>query len=289
MRSSRPESSGSTRTDRSGGGFAWNPAANRPRMMNGPTMRATINRGWRSTWRISFPANAKMVVSDLIRLPSHQRSVVVDDPDEHVVELRDDSLDFLQLGTRLLGGSGRKRNGRSGVGDRESDFSGASISCLRGADGVGDLLDRRPGRSLGKEDVDQLPTEGSSAELFRFPPLGDPPFGEDRDVIAICGLTHYLSGHHEGPVPSAELKEVLPDGPAQDRVQAGRRFVQEHQLGRMDQSGRQSHPSSHPARDLAHLLALRLLQLDEGEYPITRLPALSPAHAVEGGRELEIL
>ena len=75
-------------------------------------------------------------------------------------------------------------------------------------------------------------------------PCGDHPAGvDDHDAVGeLLGLVEEVGGEHDGDAVGAQLADELPGGAPGLRVHAGRRLVQEHQLGTADERQRQRQP-----------------------------------------------
>ena len=72
--------------------------------------------------------------------------------------------------------------------------------------------------------------------------------GDQTDEIAVGRFTDVLRGHDEGAPLVAHGPELGPEALPQDGVDAARRFVEEQQLGIVDEGGGQGQSPLHPAR-----------------------------------------
>ena len=115
-----------------------------------------------------------------------------------------------------------------------------------------------------------------------------PTGGQDGDEVAHRRLADVLRRDDDRRAPAAQVAEVVPEPGAQDRVDAGRRLVEEQQLRVVDQRRSQCEAPLHPARALGELLAPVGAQVDEVEQVLE--PAAPPAqrHPVDGGDERQV-
>jgi len=99
--------------------------------------------------------------------------------------------------------------------------------------------------------------------------IGDRNAVENGDPIADClDLGQNVRAEEDRLPPIAQLEEDIPHLPPADRVEPPRRFIQDHQLGIVDQRLRQTKPLQHAAGVLPHPEAPRLPQPDEFEQAV---------------------
>lgn len=82
-----------------------------------------------------------------------------------------------------------------------------------------------------------LPSQG-----LRLVECEDAALGKHRDKVAIGDLADVLGGHDETPPSVDDLREVVPNLLAENRVDTGRRLVENEEIGLKDQSRGQHEP-----------------------------------------------
>ena len=89
----------------------------------------------------------------------------------------------------------------------------------------------------------------------------------DGDAVAQpLGLFHIVGGQEHRVAARAELADDVPQLAAGLGIEAGRRLIEEQQLGAADQRARDGEPLFLPAGERAHAGAAFLLELYEGEH-----------------------
>ena len=100
-------------------------------------------------------------------------------------------------------------------------------------------------------------------------------------VAQLLGLVHVVGGQHERDALLLEPVEAVPQDVAGLRVEAGRRLVEQQQLGLVDQRAGDRDPPLHPARQRLDLARGPLGELHEVEQ-------LGGAALALGPREVEV-
>jgi hypothetical protein len=88
---------------------------------------------------------------------------------------------------------------------------------------------------------------------------------DDKSVAELLGFIHIVRRDDEGDAFSLEPVETIPEQMSSLRVEARRRFVENEDLGSIDQSTRNGEPSLHPTREVVDLLVRSLGELREFE------------------------
>ena len=98
------------------------------------------------------------------------------------------------------------------------------------------------------------PARGAGLPISAFSDAGVPsatilPVVDDPDAVGeLVGLLEVLRGEEHGRALGVQLRDLLPDRLAADRVEAGRRLVEEEHLGLVDERRGEVEPAAHPAR-----------------------------------------
>ena len=100
-------------------------------------------------------------------------------------------------------------------------------------------------------DLDDLATECLSSQVLGRRVRQEAAFCDERDVVALLGLSDILGRDHDRAMGVPKALELRPDGLAQERIDARRRLVEEEQVRFMDQRGCQLQPALHAARQVA--------------------------------------
>ena len=95
------------------------------------------------------------------------------------------------------------------------------------------------------------PPNDAAAQLLRRVEGDQLPLGQQRDPVAVLRLGDVLGGDQQGPALVAHGAQLVPDGAPQQRVDAGRRLVDEQDLGVVDDGTGQLQAPLHPARQVA--------------------------------------
>ena len=106
---------------------------------------------------------------------------------------------------------------------------------------------------------------------------------DDQPVAELLGLVHVVRGQHERDAPLLEPEQPLPHQVPGLRIEAGRRFVEQHELGLVDQRPGDREPPLHAAGQRLDLVVGPLGELDEVEQ-LRRPLAGHPARNAEVAR-----
>jgi hypothetical protein len=85
-----------------------------------------------------------------------------------------------------------------------------------------------------RRDLDDLAAERSPAELAGRSDCQE-PIGDQRDRVALLGFGHLLGRHEGRDAPVAQAMELVPDRPAEERIDARGRLVEDEEVGLVDQ------------------------------------------------------
>ena len=97
-----------------------------------------------------------------------------------------------------------------------------------------------------------------------MPDPHDPAFAEHRDAVGeLLGLVEVVRGQQDRRAERAQVADRLPGGAARAGVEAGRRLVEEDQLGVADEREPEVEPALLPARERAAAGAGLLGQADD--------------------------
>ena len=121
------------------------------------------------------------------------------------------------------------------------------------------------------------------------PAMADSAALHERDVGAALGLVHVGRGHEHRLALAVQPRDDPPELAAADRVHAGRRLVEQQQVGLVHQRGREHELLLHASREV---LRLAVGELGEAHALEQRLRALAPhvgGHGADGREELEVL
>ena len=107
----------------------------------------------------------------------------------------------------------------------------------------------------------------ADAELARWSDREDPAVLDDRDAVGeLLRLVEIVRRQQDRLAELAQLAHRLPCAAARLGIEAGRRLVEEDQLGIADQREREVQPAQLPAGELAAALVGLLLQAGEREH-----------------------
>ena len=107
---------------------------------------------------------------------------------------------------------------------------------------------------------------------------------DDRDAAAVFGLIEVMRGHENRNADFlAELADVVPDGAAGLRIEAGGRFVEEQHLGMMHQAAGDFEAALHAAGKSPHDRFAAIGQGDHFEHLGDPLHAFTPRDVVKHG------
>ena len=146
--------------------------------------------------------------------------------------------------------------------------------CGRRCPSLGHALDARAARSSVAPPVRRATPEKLTSSTF-LPGIDALSFSgessafelaviDDRDAIAqLVGFVHVVRRDEDREVALLlDLLQHLPDGDARDRIEAGRRLVEEEDARLVDQAARDLDAAPHAARQVLHLLVGPLRELD---------------------------
>ena len=121
-------------------------------------------------------------------------------------------------------------------------------------------------RAVGEAELDHLALHVLRDQLARRA-LGDDLrlVHHDEPVAELLGFVHVVRGEHLRHALLLEPVEAIPEHVARLRVEAGRRLVEQEQLGVVHQRAGDRQPALHAARERLDLRLAPLVQLDEVE------------------------
>src|SRR2546426_5957820 len=131
------------------------------------------------------------------------------------------------------------------------------------------------GGSVPDRELDDVLRAERGDQLARRPKRNDLAVIHDRDAVAqALGFLHVVGREQHGPAVRAEPADDFPQLPSRLRIQAGRRLIEEQQLGFADERARDGEALLLTARERHDARLALFLQLDEGEHFIdgVRLP-----------------
>ena len=134
-------------------------------------------------------------------------------------------------------------------------------------------------------------TSPSNAALRRFSGVSinsSSPSDSSPTWSQYGGLADVLGRDAQRPSLVADLPELLPERAAQDRVDARRRLVEEHEGRVVHERGGQGEAALHPAGHLAHLLVAVLVELHPLQDVVQTVAPTQP-QPVHRGMEAEVL
>ena len=130
-----------------------------------------------------------------------------------------------------------------------------------------------------------LPTSALSAA--GVPSATSLPPGDDPDPVGeLVGLLQVLGGEEDGGALVVQLRDLLPDRLAADRVEAGGRLVEEEDRGLVNQRRGEVEAAAHAARVGADAPVGGLRQPDAVEQRVAELAAPARGHGVQ--RRLQV-
>ena len=239
---------------------ATSPGACRPaRRARGPSRRGTAAA--RTTYENTEPRHSRR----------HTHPLALDDPDDggrapprqsssvRPVRIRNTSSSVLRRTSTDVRLARRRR--------RRASATGVAVV---GVDEhpVGQRLDPLPG--AGRCAAARLSRASPSAkrssttsrvaccadQLARRALGDDAPAVHDHEAVAqLLGLVHVVRREHEGHALALQLVEALPQEVARLRVEAGRRLVEQQQLGLVDERAGDREPALHAARERVDAVA----------------------------------
>ncbi len=205
---------------------------------------------------------------------------------EHLVERRPGLVDRGHRGA--LGLDARHHRGGDRRGVRAEDLQPPRreppdvLDADVGAEAVD--VDR-----VGRLDLEQLAAEREVAQRLRRVERDQPPLGDQGDHVALLGLGHVLGGDQERAAGLAQPVELAPDALADERVDAGGRLVEEHQLGVVDERAGELQPAAHAARQVAGPSLPGVGELQPVEQRPDARPPLEQEQPVQARDEVQVL
>ena len=150
--------------------------------------------------------------------------------------------------TRIPASSSARTTLATSLAPRSSSTSSRAV--LRGQDAAevaADLLGAL-GRAVGEPDL-EVRLADLGLERGRRALGDDPPVVDDPDPVGeLVGLLEVLGGEEDGRALAVQRRDLLPDRLAADRVEAGRRLVEEEHPRLVDERRGEVEPPAHPAR-----------------------------------------
>ena len=167
-----------------------------------------------------------------------------------------------------------------------STRSPSSERCSHGTSG------RSPSDQLGRQrEADLGRPQVASAELLGPSERDDLAGVHHRDAIGqmLC-LVHVVGGQEHGLAEVAQRADRRPRLPARRRVKAGRRLVEEDQIGIPDQRERQVEPPALAARQVPGARVALLAQLHQLDHLVDRAaPAVIAAVHLDQLRDRQVV
>ena len=208
------------------------------------------------------------------------------EPHEDLVERWPQRLDGRDGGASRLDRGDHGRGDTRGVRRNDADHAGRQLSYP---------VD--PGQPLqplrvdhgGGLNLEQLATECLSSEVLRAGAGDEPAGGDEGHRVALLGLGHDLGGHDQGPPGVPQPMELGPDGQANDRIDAARGLVEEHQLRIVDERAAELQPAPHPSAQLLRPPGARVLQLEPFEDRVDPAAAGRPVEPEQAAHEVQVL
>ena len=167
---------------------------------------------------------------------------------EHLVERRPGLVDRGHRGALGLDARHHRRRDRRGVRAEDLQAPRPEPPDVLDVDVRAEAVDVD---RVGRLDLEQLPAEREVAQRLRRVERDQPSLGDQGDHVALLGLGDVLGGDQERAAGLSQPVELAPDALADERVDAGGRLVQEHQLGVVDERARELQPAAHAARQVA--------------------------------------
>ena len=149
--------------------------------------------------------------------------------------------------------------------------------------------DQRPVDGRGRLDLDDVPADRLPPEVVGIGERDEPAVGDQCDAVARLRLAHVLGRDQEGSSGVAEPMELIPDPRSKERVDPGRRLVEEEQRRVVDECTGELEAALHPARQRAGAPTADLPEVDELEDLARAAPATRPEHAEQRGDEVDVL
>jgi hypothetical protein len=137
--------------------------------------------------------------------------------------------------------------------------------------------------------LDDLAAERLLADLRRRAERDQPPLRDKRDVVALFGLGDVLGRHDRGHALVPEPVELIPDGAPEEGVDARRGFVEDEQVGLVDECRRELEAALHAARELARAPAADGPQLEQLQHGALPSPATPQDQPVQRGGKVHVL
>src|SRR2546427_12949888 len=135
------------------------------------------------------------------------------------------------------------------------------------------------GGSVPDRELDDVLRAERGDQLARRPKRNDLAVIHDRDAVAqALGFLHVVGREQHGPAVRAEPADDFPQLPSRLRIQAGRRLIEEQQLGFADERARDGEALLLAARERHDARLALFLEPDEREHLVdrVRLPVERP-------------
>ncbi len=142
----------------------------------------------------------------------------------------------------------------------------------------------------GKAELENLAADVALDELAGRALGDDPRLVHDNEPIAeLLGFVHVVGRQDEGHPLLLEPIELVPEEVAGLRVEAGRRLVEEEEIGLVHEGSGDRQASLHPARERLHLGVGPIEELDEVEEGVGATPGLGPGKVEVAAVDDEVL
>ena len=154
--------------------------------------------------------------------------------------------------------------------------------------------DRQLREACAVELVAELDLDGVSAHRFAAQVIGtgqgdEPAVRDQGHGVAFLRLVDVLGGHEERPTVIAQAVQLLPDGGPQDRVDSRGGFVEEQQVGIVDECRGQFQSSLHATGQSTGAPTTGVPQVDELEHLAGATVTGAPQHAEQRRDEIDVL
>ena len=153
----------------------------------------------------------------------------------------------------------------------------------------GKPLEGRRGERCHRLDVDDVAADRQPAKLVGCRKGDQPTVGDQGDRVALLRLVDVLRRHQERPALVAQAVELFPDAGPEERVDPGRRFVEEQHRRVMDQRAGQLEPALHATRQGTGTPPADVPQVDQLQDLARTTMAGPPQDAEQRRHEVDVL
>ena len=143
-------------------------------------------------------------------------------------------------------------------------------------------------RAVGR-DLEDVAAERHPAQRLRRVERDELPVEDQGDLVAVLGLRDVLGRDDQRPSLRPQAAQLVPDGLAQDRVDAGGRLVDEEHFGVVDERARELEAALHAAGEVAGEDVARVEEVDDLERALDSTGAPEGTDAVQRRNESDVL